>query len=510
MTASSDHDTPTPGEISHRVFLSHSSKDRDAADRLCELLESRGIVCWIAPRDVTPGENYGSQIVHGLQDSDDLVILLSPDSLKSRHVASEVARAFEKGKEIYPLRMVEDVWPTEELALFVSSAHWVEAWDKELPEVADDLVRAIKNKARGKSRRPYPGLGTGADSKQRSCLPVALLILLCAALAVLIPFWLVLRDPERGDQLVRCLPASLQGAVNRMRGHTPGSTPAALATNPRLAEKPPGDPPREPPFGKRLWQSLSPAIDFIWIEALGIWVSKYEVTNKQYLRFRKDHLSGRFQGERLDGNPQPVVKVSHGDARSFATWMTENDDQAGNIPEAGWHYRLPLEKEWLAFAACGDERQYPWGDEWPPTQGNYADKTLADRPWATSYIENYNDTFRVTCAVYESGKNAWGLYGVGGNVWEWMLERMAGQAVVRGAAWDRAVPEHLACSIRVQYDPTEQSPAIGFRLVFAPPVSDRMLLPPHMRPGLLRDPARGERRPGGPGPGREDRMRRRP
>jgi hypothetical protein len=309
VTAASDHETPDPVKVSRRVFISHSSKDREAANRLCELLEERGIGCWIAPRDVVPGENYGSQIVHGLQDSDDLVILLSADSLESRHVSSEVARAFEKGKNIYPLRLAENVWPTEELELFVTSSHWVEVWDKEMPEAASELVEAIQNKAAGKARPQTVPRGPAA--RRRSFLPMALFILLCALLAVLIPFWLVLRDPERGDALVKRLPTGLQGTVNKMRGHTPVAEP--LARRPATAAAPvastepaPAAEIVEPPFGKRLWQSLNPAMDFIWIDSLGLWVGKFEVTNEQYRRFKEDHWSGRFQGERLDGNPQPV------------------------------------------------------------------------------------------------------------------------------------------------------------------------------------------------------------
>ncbi|MBV8226902.1 MAG: toll/interleukin-1 receptor domain-containing protein [Verrucomicrobia bacterium] len=45
--------------MSHDVFISHSSADKRAADAACALLETRGIKCWIAPRDIRPGSDWG-------------------------------------------------------------------------------------------------------------------------------------------------------------------------------------------------------------------------------------------------------------------------------------------------------------------------------------------------------------------------------------------------------------------------------------------------------------------
>jgi hypothetical protein len=45
--------------MAHDVFISHSSKDKLTADAICHSLEQNGIRCWIAPRDVRAGANYG-------------------------------------------------------------------------------------------------------------------------------------------------------------------------------------------------------------------------------------------------------------------------------------------------------------------------------------------------------------------------------------------------------------------------------------------------------------------
>jgi hypothetical protein len=50
--------------MSHDVFISHSSADKRAADAACALLEARGIKCWIAPRDIRPGSDWGESIIN--------------------------------------------------------------------------------------------------------------------------------------------------------------------------------------------------------------------------------------------------------------------------------------------------------------------------------------------------------------------------------------------------------------------------------------------------------------
>ena len=52
--------------MAHDVFISYSSKDKPTADAACAVLEAKGIRCWIAPRDITPGADWGEAIVDGI------------------------------------------------------------------------------------------------------------------------------------------------------------------------------------------------------------------------------------------------------------------------------------------------------------------------------------------------------------------------------------------------------------------------------------------------------------
>ena len=63
-----------PG-VGKDVFLSYATPDKEAAFRLCRLLEEQGIACWIAPRDVTPGADYGEAIIRAIEGTAATILL---------------------------------------------------------------------------------------------------------------------------------------------------------------------------------------------------------------------------------------------------------------------------------------------------------------------------------------------------------------------------------------------------------------------------------------------------
>ena len=204
-------------------------------------------------------------------------------------------------------------------------------------------------------------------------------------------------------------------------------------------------------------------MEFVWVEALKGWVGRYEVTNEEYRRFKKDHDSKDFKGHSLNGERQPVVYVSYNDAVALAAWV--NKTFGVQLPE-GYTVRLPDGKKWLTFAQCGDGREYPWGKHWPPPNNwNYHGQEGAGS-W--DKMSGHNDGYAVTCPVEKSGKNDWGLYGVGGNVWEWtseLYESGSDQRVLRGASWYCYDRDSLRCSSRLGDAPSSRFNSLGFRLV---------------------------------------------
>jgi hypothetical protein len=75
------------------AFLSYSSQDKTIANAMCHYLEQRGLRCWIAPRDVRPGEDYAAEIIDAIMASRALVVVFSANANASKHVKSEVERA---------------------------------------------------------------------------------------------------------------------------------------------------------------------------------------------------------------------------------------------------------------------------------------------------------------------------------------------------------------------------------------------------------------------------------
>lgn len=113
--------------MNYDVFISHSSKDADVACQLCNYLEKNGIRCWIAPRDVTAGMLYSRAILQGIDDSHLMLLLFSKESNKSRHVESEIDRAFNKEKIIIPFRITDTVM-SDVLSYYLGASHYIDGF----------------------------------------------------------------------------------------------------------------------------------------------------------------------------------------------------------------------------------------------------------------------------------------------------------------------------------------------------------------------------------------------
>lgn len=216
-------------------------------------------------------------------------------------------------------------------------------------------------------------------------------------------------------------------------------------------------------------------MSFLRIPPAGLWVARFEVTNKQFKRFDASHVSAPYFLNEMDENDQPVVKVSWRQAVDYTEWM--NRRFADQMP-LGNVFRLPLEREWAVFAACGDKRIYPWGNNWPPPNNwNYRGE---EGKWApmrflpdSQIIRGHTDDSITTAPVQSSGSNSWGLCGVGGNAWEWCMdvfENAAGARVIRGASWHNYLEKHLRLAYRAGADPRKSNSMIGFRVVIGKPV----------------------------------------
>jgi adenylate cyclase len=85
------------------IFISYSSKDREQAQLLTELLASAGLSVWIDQAGIEAATSWSEEIVNALDGCKAFIVMLSPSSIESKNVVREVALAFEKNKKILPL-----------------------------------------------------------------------------------------------------------------------------------------------------------------------------------------------------------------------------------------------------------------------------------------------------------------------------------------------------------------------------------------------------------------------
>ncbi len=195
-------------------------------------------------------------------------------------------------------------------------------------------------------------------------------------------------------------------------------------------------------------------------------------------------LKPKFQ----QGGAHPVVNIMRSEAEAFCRWLTTHEREIGRIG-AGDTYRLPTDAEWSTAAGAAVERGdspadrgdrifgvYPWGVQWPPPAkaGNFADKTYRRSLGRAKdeVIEGYNDGVVYTSPVGKYKGNAYKLFDVAGNVWEWVSDSYGGEeddaaelGVLRGASWQDFEKDDLGLGRRLAVPSETQAENIGFRII---------------------------------------------
>jgi formylglycine-generating enzyme required for sulfatase activity len=222
-------------------------------------------------------------------------------------------------------------------------------------------------------------------------------------------------------------------------------------------------------------------------------ISRFPVTHDEYARFVRETgypapavrglplvaLGGRDALFRElarpyvwdEGNPppgrasHPVVLVRHDDALAYCRWLSDTLSRV---------VRLPTEAEWEKAARGGLEGlRYPWGDDIDPTKGNFLTDPTAKSERGTRPTGTYPP-------------NAYGLYDMAGNVWEWVSDWYhaeyygLGEArdphgpesgtmrIVRGGSWVNEDASMLRSAYRHKVPPDTYAHSVGFRIVCAP------------------------------------------
>jgi len=186
------------------VFISYATADRRIATATCRNLEDTGIDCWIAPRDVNPGESWPAAVTSAIERSRVMVVVLSAAAMRSDDVVREITLAAEERIAILPYR-VDEVPLTGAFKYYLNPQHWLDASSQPLSQQhLDDLERALRRSLGAEATRamqqrepvatlPPPPLDPRRSTVRAAAWPTAGLVAAAALLAG--PLALLLSSP---------------------------------------------------------------------------------------------------------------------------------------------------------------------------------------------------------------------------------------------------------------------------------------------------------------------------
>ena len=463
--------------MAHDVFISYSSKDKPIADGVCANLESAGIRCWIAPRDIAPGDDWPTAITRAISQSRIMVLVFSAHSNSSEDVSRELFLAANSKLVIIPFK-IENIEPEPGKQYYLARTHWLDAINPPTKEQIRTLIDCVKallpvreppavfevqsttpppiDKRTSGNEPPQPPLPELAPRKKPAWLRylwIAATLILLGLIGWVIPPFVMHTFPT-----LRLAPG-IETAGTAI-------TSKAISTAPALSQK------EITRNGAEMM--LVPAGIFIMgsdgiradekpqhkVSLNAFYIDKYEVTNALY------EVCVQAGGCSLPGDTtsydnsqfanHPVVAVDWNQARTYCEWRST---------------RLPSEAEWEYAARGTDGRTYPWGEGFSCEKANYSLCTGGTTPVGS----------------YEVGKSPFGVYDMAGNVSEWVNDWFSetyyqsspssnplgpdtGQyRVQRGGAWANAADGAARSANRGGNDPNHWDALVGFRCALSSP-----------------------------------------
>jgi formylglycine-generating enzyme required for sulfatase activity len=177
--------------------------------------------------------------------------------------------------------------------------------------------------------------------------------------------------------------------------------------------------------------------------ATPFYMAAHEVTRRQWAAIMTPGVAVDADGE------LPVVNINWHEAREFL----DRINRAGET-----RFRLPSEVEWEYACRAGTTTPYSTGEFLSTSEANYnGGFPLAGQAPG----ENRNAVVRVGSFP----PNAWGLFDMHGNVWEWTNDGYDEQRkVIRGGSW-RFNADSARCALRYHHRPQDRGDSLGLRLV---------------------------------------------
>jgi adenylate cyclase len=141
------------------IFISYSSRDREKAEQLTELLSSAGLSVWIDQSALEVSTSWSAEIVDAISSCTAFIVLLSPNSIESHNVIKEVSLASEKRKKILPLDL-EPIRLPRELEYQLAGIHRTSMTN------IDSIIRALGKLGLEATQSPTIKLVKETDSRK--------------------------------------------------------------------------------------------------------------------------------------------------------------------------------------------------------------------------------------------------------------------------------------------------------------------------------------------------------
>jgi formylglycine-generating enzyme required for sulfatase activity len=467
--------------MAHDIFISHSNKDKPVADAICANLESASLRCWIAPRDVAPGEKWQAATTNAISHSRVMVLVFSAHSNASDDISNEIFLAADAKVVIIPFR-IENVRTEPGKQYYLGRTHWLDALNPPTQAQIDQLVERVKllvppvevgspvqPEAVPAETPPSQENISGTAPAQRAWgMPRGKALLLGSAilLVVIVAGWLISQSgslQSAGIIISVTNTPTLTTTLEPSLTPPPESSPSSVPNLAEIARE--GAKMELIPAGKFAMGSNDGSADERPVHTVSLdafYMDKYEVTNVTY-KLCVDAggclapTDASWNSATQYNNPKythhPVIFVTWYQALNYCSWRG---------------VRMPTEAEWEYAARGLNGRTYPWGEV-----------------LATS-LANYNKSGTTPVGSYENGKSPFGLYDMAGNVWEWVNDwysetyyqrspafnplgpAVGRQRAMRGGAWQN-YEKDVRSADRTGYNPAVGVGTIGFRCARSSP-----------------------------------------
>jgi len=413
-----------------KVFFSYSRADKDVAQKLLRELSANGIEFWLDQREIRG--RWDDEIEQAIQACSALLVVLTPNSARSKNVRDEISYALHLDKDVVPVMLTKCDVPfrIHRIQYVDFTGDYAAALERCCELLRSDGTNrdAEKPQARKRRRAPVSRPSRSSPAKPKPARGHTA----------------TFKDFDRAPDMIEIAPGEfMMGASAQERG----------AGNDE-----------RPQHGVSIRRAFA--------------VGRFPVTFSEWGAALADHgVEHAASDHGWGAGNRPVVDVNWDDAQSYVRWLSQKTAQP---------YRLLTEAEWEYVARAGTTTPFWWGNKITSVEANF------DARYPYEGAEPGEARGR-TEPVDRFTPNPWGLYQVHGNIWEWCQDhwfdnhqgapqdgaprklseepRRGGffslpktpARVVRGGSW-KSVASDLRASRRESFPQSYRANSIGFRV----------------------------------------------